>query len=154
MAISDPTMERLEQQIEWYDKRSMSNQRAFKWLKIAEIVAGALVPLSAGLALGPLVTGGLGVLIVVFEGLQQVNQYHHNWIIYRSTCESLKHEKYLYLAKAGPYAGATDRYALLAERIESDFSRARQMDCRPRKSWKRIAAEPRRKIAYVSSQTG
>lgn len=115
-------MERLEQQIEWYDKRSMSNQRAFKWLKIAEIVAGALVPLSAGLALGPLVTGGLGVLIVVFEGLQQVNQYHHNWIIYRSTCESLKHEKYLYLAKAGPYAGATDRYALLAERIESLIS--------------------------------
>jgi hypothetical protein len=32
---------------------------------------------------------------------------------------ALKHEKYLYLANAGPYAAATTPRALLAERIES-----------------------------------
>lgn len=122
MGFSDTTMERLDRQIEWYDKRSLYNQRVFKGLKIAEIVAGALVPLAAGLSVRPLVTGGLGVLIVILEGLQQVSQYYHNWITYRSTCESLKHEKYLYLAKAGPYADAADAHALLAERIESLIS--------------------------------
>jgi hypothetical protein len=65
------------------------------------------------------VTGSLGVLIAVLEGLLQLNQYHHNWIAYRSTCETLKHEKYLYLANAGPYATATSAHVLLAERIES-----------------------------------
>jgi len=59
------------------------------------------------------------VLIVVLEGLQQLNQYQANWISYRSTCEALKREKFLYLAKAGPYATANDPHALLAERIES-----------------------------------
>ena len=58
-------------------------------------------------------------LIAVLEGLQQLNQYQQNWILYRSTCESSKREKYLYLAKAGPYAGVSDARALLAERIES-----------------------------------
>jgi hypothetical protein len=48
-----------------------------------------------------------------------MNQYHPNWITYRSTSEALKHEKYLYLAKAGPYAAAADAHVLLAERIES-----------------------------------
>jgi len=55
----------------------------------------------------------------LFEGLQQLNQYHHNWITYRSTAEALKHEKYLFLSKAGPYAAAINDNALLAERVES-----------------------------------
>ena len=60
-----------------------------------------------------------GVLVTIFEGLLQLNQYHENWIRYRSTCESLKHEKYIYLAGAGPYAAAEKPRALLAERVES-----------------------------------
>jgi Protein of unknown function (DUF4231) len=65
------------------------------------------------------VLGVLGALIAIVKGVQQLNQYHANWISYRSTCEALKHEKFLYLAKAGPYAAATDSRVLLAERIEA-----------------------------------
>lgn len=118
MPDADPTMERLEDQIGWYDRKSMSNQHTFKRMKVVEILAAALVPLFAGFNL-PWIAGGSGALIAVLEGLQQLNQYHFNWITYRSTCESLRHEKYLYLAKAGPYAAAVDPHALLAERIES-----------------------------------
>ena len=64
-------------------------------------------------------TGGLGVLITVLEGTLHLNQYQQNWTAYRSTCESLKHEKYVFLAKASPYAGVADPRALLAERVES-----------------------------------
>jgi hypothetical protein len=122
MSTPNATMQRLDDQIEWYDKRSMSNQRAFKWLKGIEIVGAALVPFAAGASAPAVITGALGVLVVVLEGVQQLNQYHHNWIIYRSTCENLKHEKFLYLAKAGPYAAVNDPQALLAERIESLIS--------------------------------
>ncbi len=66
--------------------------------------------------------GVLGALVAIMEGLQHVHQFQYNWISYRSTCESLKHEKYLYLAKAGPYAAAANADRLLAERVESLIS--------------------------------
>jgi hypothetical protein len=123
VADDDPTMQRLEDQIEWYDSRSLRNQRIFKVLKMVVILAAALIPFLVGLNVPRWIIGGLGVLIAVIEGLQQMNQYHPNWITYRSTCEALKHEKFLYLAKAGPYAAATDAHVLLAERVESSVSR-------------------------------
>lgn len=123
MPTTDLTMERLDDQIGWYDRKSIRNQCVFKCLKVIVIGSAALIPLSAGLRMPAVVTGGLGVLVAFLEGLQQLNQYDHNWVTYRSTCESLKHEKYLYLAKAGPYSTANDAHALLAERIESLISR-------------------------------
>jgi hypothetical protein len=118
---ADPIMERLEDQIAWYDKKSLSNQRIFKRVKILEIVVAALIPLISGLKIPAVVrvTGGMGVLITIMEGLLHLNQYQQNWIAYRSTCESLRHEKYVYLGQASPYATAADPHALLAERVES-----------------------------------
>lgn len=49
--------------------------------------------------------GGLAAVIVVLEGVQHLYQFQEHWITYRSTAEALKHERYLYLAKAGPYLG-------------------------------------------------
>jgi len=121
MAETDPTMDRLEDQIKWYSSKSGYNRRMYKWMKGTEIVAAALVPLASGLKLPAALTGGLGVLIAVLEGLLQLNQYLQNGISYRTTCEALKHEKYLFLAAAGPYA-TDDRahaHAKLAETVES-----------------------------------
>jgi hypothetical protein len=117
----DPIMDRLEDQIGWYDRESIANQRYFKGIKMVEIVAAAMIPFLSAFSLSRMtwVTGGLGVLITVLEGMLHLNQYQQNWIAYRSTCESLKHEKYVYLGKAAPYASAEDPHALLAERIES-----------------------------------
>ncbi|MBV8104248.1 MAG: DUF4231 domain-containing protein, partial [Hyphomicrobiales bacterium] len=118
----DPTMGRLEDQINWYDKRSTSNQNYYKFLKLTVIVLAALIPLLSASSQIPftqvevpkILLGALGAAIAVIEGVQQLNQYQANGISYRSTCEALKHEKYLYLAKAGPYAAAADPHALLA----------------------------------------
>src|SRR5581483_9530492 len=88
MDDADPTLERLEDQIGWYDRRSNRNQKVYKWIKVVEIGAAAFIPFAAGLKLPPEVAGGLGVLVTVLEGLLHLNQYQHNWITYRSTCES------------------------------------------------------------------
>jgi Protein of unknown function (DUF4231) len=119
--LIDPIMERLEDQIGWYDRKSLLNQRSFKRIKIIEITAAALIPFVSAFNFQRMawVSGGLGVLITVLEGMLHLNQYEQNWITYRSTCESLKHEKYVYLGKAGPYAGSADAHAVLADRIES-----------------------------------
>ena len=75
-----------------------------------EILAAAVIPFIAALKLPHIawVTGALGVLITVLEGMLHLNQYQQNWIAYRSTCESLRHEKYTYLGKASPYANVAD----------------------------------------------
>jgi hypothetical protein len=71
----------------------------------------------AGLRSPVWVTGGLAAVIVLLEGAQHLYQLQEHWISYRSTAEALKHERYLYLARAGPYSGE-DRHRVLAERIE------------------------------------
>jgi Protein of unknown function (DUF4231) len=78
----------------------------------------AAIPVAAGASAPAWLVGGAGALIVVLEGLQQLQQYQQNWITYRSTCERLKHEKFLFAARAGPYA-SSEPEALLAERVES-----------------------------------
>ena len=111
--------QRMEDQIDWYDKKSIDNQRWFKRLKLIEIVAAAGVPFTAPYT--PLITAILGVVVVVTEGVQYLNRYHRNWIAYRTTCEALRHEKYLFLAGAGDYLEMDEQEArrLLAERVES-----------------------------------
>jgi hypothetical protein len=113
-----PAWERLETQVAWYDKTSIKNQRWFKRLKVLQIVTAAALPVAAAVSAPLWLMGGGGALIVVLEGLQQLQQYQQNWTTYRSTCERLKHEKYLFLARAGPYTSAPRPEALLAERVE------------------------------------
>ncbi len=121
LPASDPIYARLEEQIAWYDRKSTSAQRVFKRIKVAEILAAAIIPFLAGISLphDKLIIAGLGVLITILEGFLHLNQYQQLWGTYRGTCEALKHEKYVYLANAGPYATATDGRAMLAERVES-----------------------------------
>lgn len=122
MEQMNPTLERLEDQAGWYSKKSGWNQMCFKRLKVLEIIAAALIPFFAGINVSSIVTGGLGVVIVVLESLQGVYQFQSNWISYRSTAEALKHEKYLWQAKAGPYLKSENPDALFADRVESLLS--------------------------------
>jgi len=39
--------------------------------------------------------------ILLLEGLQQVNKWQEDWILYRSTCEHLRNERNLFFEKAG-----------------------------------------------------
>jgi hypothetical protein len=131
MRDTDSGYPRLEGQINWYDRKSRYNQRMFKGMKTATIVISVSIPVFAayvsyrpigGPSLVALITGILGAAIALLEAIQQLNQYHHNWITYRATAEALKHEKYSFLSKAGPYAAAENPKALLAERVESSVS--------------------------------
>lgn len=119
MATGNPTIQRLEEQISWYSRKSNTNKHLFHWLKIIEIVVAAFIPLLSGMSAPAILTGSAGISIVVLEGLQHLFQFQHNWITYRSTCENLKHEKYLWLAKAGPYTEIENPEVVLADRIES-----------------------------------
>jgi hypothetical protein len=87
--------------------------------KIGEIAIAAAIPLAT--AFHPLLASVGAAAILIAEGLQQLNQWHSNWIMYRSTCEELRHEKSSYLARAGIYRDVEDDelMRLLAERVEA-----------------------------------
>lgn len=111
-------MDRLEDQLAWYEAKSLHHKRWFQSLKVTQIVVAAAIPAAAAVGASAGFAGALGAVVVVLEGLQQLFQFQQNWIAYRGTAEALKHEKFLYLARAGPYAAPDDRDRLLAERVE------------------------------------
>ena len=47
-AAEDPTWERLEGQLGWYDRKSRDNQRSYQWLKLLELAVAAALPVVAG----------------------------------------------------------------------------------------------------------
>ena len=119
-ASYDP-MERLEDQLRWYDGKSATNKAWFHRLKATTIIAAALIPLVSGIGVHAGVAGGLGVLVVIVEGFLGLKRYQENWVEYRSTAEALRHHKHLFLAGAGPYKplDADQARRHLAEAVET-----------------------------------
>ena len=104
-AASHPAWQRLENQLNWYDAKSVSCQRWYKNLKVAQIAMAILIPAMSFLPgdCAKCTTAAAGSLIALLEAIQHLNQYSTLWVTYRSTAERLKHEKYLFLSAAGPY---------------------------------------------------
>lgn len=115
---SDAALARLDDQIAWYDAQSTRHKRWFKWLKGAQLLAVAAVLVLAPFDLPGWPNAVLGAVLMMLESLQQLNQHQQNWVSYRSTCESLKHERHLFQVGAGPYAKSSQPARLLAERTE------------------------------------
>jgi hypothetical protein len=115
--------QRVEDQIDWYGRKSGWNQRWFKWLRVVEIVAAALIPFLTAVpaADAPYMKyfiGLLGVFITVVAGILALFQFQERWTDYRATAESLKKERFLFLTRAEPYA-AGDVFSTFVQRIEA-----------------------------------
>lgn len=121
-AVNQPSWLRLEDQLRWYDGKSVDCQQKYKQLKIAQVALAALIPVMGLLPVdfARVLMALSGAVIALLEAVQHMNQYSSNWVAYRSTAERLKHEKFLFLSIAGPYRGVSepDRLPLLAERVE------------------------------------
>jgi hypothetical protein len=121
-----PAWLRLVDQEEWYDKKSIFNQKWYKRLKLAQIILAAAIPIIVLIetTYTKYIVAIFGALIAILEGVQQLYQFHALWTAYRSTAEHLKHEKYLFLSSSGPYRELNQDEVLLAlaERIEEHIS--------------------------------
>lgn len=119
--------ERLDTQIGWYDSKSKNNKRGYYSLRVVEIAFAAAIPFMLGYVddatpVLKFVVGALGLVVAVIAGFLGLFQLQENWISYRTTCETLRHEKFLYLTKAKPYDGS-DAFTLLVERAEQLISK-------------------------------
>lgn len=128
MSPDEYVTERLDDQIGWYDRKSTRNKRCFYWFRAAEIIAATLVPFLTGYVSqdSPAVLtiiGALGVLIAVDAALTSLLQFQENWIEYRTTAESLKKEKYMFMTKVEPYDDEDDAFPTLVQRVETLISK-------------------------------
>lgn len=119
--------DRVDDQIKWYNRKSILNQRWFKALRLIEIVCSTLIPFIAGYvyifqAQMIFFIGALGVIVAVVAGSISLFQFHENWLEYRSTCETLKTEKHLFLTCAQPYDCGDESFNLFVQRIEAIIS--------------------------------
>ena len=119
--------DRLEDQITWYDNKSRTNQKWFKWFQIFQIGAAASIPVlviyvTDTTSFLRFLTAILGALIAVVSGSISLCKFQENWLEFRTTCESLRHEKYLYQTKTEPYNIDTP-FPLLVSRVETLISK-------------------------------
>jgi hypothetical protein len=116
---------RLDEQQQWLSQKSKSNQQKYKALKITEIICAASLPFLVGfnekIPVFNYITGILGVLIVIFNGIQQLYKFRDNWINYRASAEALKREKFLFEAGTAPY-NVPEAFPLLVTRVETILS--------------------------------
>jgi|TARA_B110000037_G_scaffold137421_1_gene155579 hypothetical protein len=120
--------ERVDDQIDWYGKKSATNKNYHLWTKGLVIVFAALIPFAAGFISEKTiwlnyVIAVLGVLTAIFTGLSALLKFQEKWNEYRTTSETLKHEKYLFRTEAGPYDGESEPFKFFVSRIENLISK-------------------------------
>lgn len=125
--ISDYMKKRLENQLNWYDKKAKGNLYRYYEIQILVLGVGVLIPI-VNVVGGPemairIISSILGAIIVGATGILQLTKAQESWIIFRSPAETLKKEYNPYMLKAGDYSDPNlthdNRDKFFIERSES-----------------------------------
>jgi hypothetical protein len=122
MTPSDYLRDRVDDQIEWYTRKSSLNKRWFIRLTGIEILLSVSIPFltdfitADSLGVKHLVSL-VGICLALNSGLLVLMKYKDNWVAYRTTAERLRHERCKYLTRTGIYAGE-DRFVQFVSVVE------------------------------------
>ena len=127
MTEQDYIKTRIDDQITWYSDKATSNKLLNHWTKGLIIVFSSTIPLVAGLdfcsEVKNIILGILGSLIAILSGLSGLLKFQEKWTEYRTTSETLKHEKILFQTRTGPYNEESEPLKLLVTRVENLVSK-------------------------------
>jgi L-cystine uptake protein TcyP (sodium:dicarboxylate symporter family) len=119
-------LSRLDDQIEWYSLKSNYAKFMHQIFRVFVIIFSSVIPLVAGIDFNQniknITLSTIGFLITVLVGLSSLFKFQENWTEYRTTSETLKHEKMLFLTKSGPY-NSEESFKTLVLRTENLISR-------------------------------
>jgi hypothetical protein len=110
----DLLWQEFEAHFRWYDRAATRTRYGYQGLKILALTAGATVTVLAASGAPAVLTASLAAVGVVAEGVQQVFQFHTNWVSYRSTAEVLRQHGFAFAAGVAPYDDASTRRQLLS----------------------------------------
>lgn len=117
--------ERLNPQIEYYDKSSRQFKRRYFGLSVLNIIVLALIPIISlhadSFPVVKVTVALLGAGAAIITGILNLMKFKENWLEYRYTCEALKAEREKHEYQAGEYKGLkfNEADALLVERCEA-----------------------------------
>ncbi len=119
--LSNYLINRLGDQLIWYDKKSSYFKRKWEKYRKIVIILSASIPFLVGLIglnigatpatndaidlVVKILVGAAGVIIAVLEGFNSLMKSQELYIDYRVTAEQLKQEFSYFLGKGGDYAG-------------------------------------------------
>ena len=129
-AFSRYLKDRYQDQVDWYDRKAGQNQKIYRRFQWALIGLSAVTPALVGLKTELLIAGTshslaiyTSVAVAVLSAALKTFKFQENWINYRTTCETLLKERYLFEAGLQGYGRSPDREALFVNRVEALISR-------------------------------
>ena len=123
--------DRYYNQLNYYDRASMKNQKKYRRFQWILIILSALTPVLAALdgkwfSLQIAVIVVSAIVAILTTGLKTF-QYQELWVTYRATHEQLKPEYHYYSFNVGPYSQAgVDKEAMFVSRIETILDKEHQ----------------------------
>ena len=125
--------ERLQKQIDWHSQKARHNKYRFRLYQIITLIASAIIPIvnvanvnvaNVGDFYIRVISSIIGSIVVVAPGITQLEKYQENWILYRTSLELLKKEKYFFENNIGEYSDPdeNERKKILVQRVESIVS--------------------------------
>ncbi len=98
---------RVDDQIQWFNKKSGWNQKRFKLIRIANIIMSVCIPFETTLMdyankdVMKITIGLTGALIAITEAVLSLYKYQENWIRYRANAENLQYQKFAFETRTG-----------------------------------------------------
>ena len=116
--------DRVDDQINWYSKKSKFNQNRYKLLKTIMILVSVTIPFLAGLIKGEsdilkIAVGVGGIMIAGIEGILSLYKYQDLWLQYRLAAEMLEREKILFITETGQYENNPNAFKQFVKQAES-----------------------------------
>ena len=132
MNKEDYLKKRIDCQIEWYDKKAIHCKKYHDNISITSIFCSSISSVICIVSLifpqtsmiFTIISSLISLLLTTILALDKLKKYQELHTQYRTTCEKLKQEKFLYLTYAGEYYGNYDEenFKLFVNRCESIMS--------------------------------
>ena len=124
---------RFKNQEIFYNSNSNICMIIYAFIQIIQIFLASMIPLVLGDAPvlsffgvdGNRVAAVFGVVIAIVSSINSQFQFQRTWLRFRSICERMKNEKYLYLNRVDPYKDENS-LGKFVERIEEMDAKATQ----------------------------
>ncbi|MEO3769629.1 DUF4231 domain-containing protein [Micromonospora sp. B9E7] len=126
LSASGYLTDRLAQYQSWYDKKAVKAKTTHLRTRTAAVVGGSLVPVLVNLDFpyAQAVTTVVSLVVAGAVSLESVFRYREQWKNYRSTEQTLGHERIYFLTRTGVYTNLDDAtaFATLVERVEATIA--------------------------------
>lgn len=123
MINQETYLKEIEEQIQWFDKKSVYYKKMYLMISTSEIILSVLTPVFFTSASKTLVILApfSAALVAMFSAVLRLFKCQENWISYRSKCQILSTEMRLYATQTQPYRG-DQSFNHFVKRIEAILS--------------------------------